>query len=334
MAHEILSQQEVDALVATLARGEGEQQEPELEEASLQAYDFSRPTRFSRDSLRSLRAIHEAYGRLMSGMLSSQLRARSQINVVSVSQTTYEEFLRSTPVPTVLTQFKLGEEMGSALMCLEPALALSIVVLALGGRPDSEQASRDLTETELAIMREFSGKLLTGLSYSWQGVAELEPTIEQVHTDPQSSRVAPLSEAVVLVSATVELGPVSGLLSFCYPHISIGHVLSALNNDVTLASAALPSGVKLQRFQVASFDGVSVELQACMGDAWLTLDDVAALRPGQVLDLDRAEGDDIEISFEGLPIFHGQPGVLGGNLAVRFSGWAEASRDQRQTAGS
>ena len=69
------------------------------EHKSYKLYNFRRPDKFSKDNLRALRDIHREFSKAISLVLSGYLRMRVEIEIVSVDQLTYDEFVRSMPSP-------------------------------------------------------------------------------------------------------------------------------------------------------------------------------------------------------------------------------------------
>ena len=115
---EVLSQSEIDALLAALSAGEMSADELKKEEAEkkVKVYDFKRALRFSKDQIRSLTRIHENFARLLTTFFSAQLRTYVQISVASADQLPYEEFIRSIPKMTILTVFEVPPLDGRVLL--------------------------------------------------------------------------------------------------------------------------------------------------------------------------------------------------------------------------
>ena len=107
MSSEVLSQDEIDALLSALSKGEvdAESLKQEQTRKKIRVYDFRRPNKFSKDQIHTLQVIFENYARSLSTYLSAQLRSLVQVDVLSVEQITYEELIRSLPNPSILCIF-------------------------------------------------------------------------------------------------------------------------------------------------------------------------------------------------------------------------------------
>ena len=111
---EILSQDEIDALLSAISTGEVEMEDYSNvgEQKKVKIYDFRRPDKFSKDQIRTLQMMHETFARLTTTALSAQLRALVGVHVGSVDQLTYEEFIRSIPNPTTLAVINMDPLKG------------------------------------------------------------------------------------------------------------------------------------------------------------------------------------------------------------------------------
>ena len=97
---EILSQDEIDALLNAISSGDVDNDISTTgEQKKVKIYDFKRPDKFSKDQIRTLQMMHDTFARLATTGLSAQLRALVGVHVASVDQLTYEEFIRSIPNP-------------------------------------------------------------------------------------------------------------------------------------------------------------------------------------------------------------------------------------------
>ena len=69
---EILSQEEIDALLSAVSYGEEVEveTEPSKTERLVNTYDFRHPARVSKDQLRTLQNLHDNFARLLSSTFS------------------------------------------------------------------------------------------------------------------------------------------------------------------------------------------------------------------------------------------------------------------------
>ena len=101
---EVLSQSEIDNLLKALSSGELDVDEMKnTEEKQVKNYDFARPSKFSKEHLRTLEIIFEHFGRLLATNLPAYLRKSVSVDVVNSEVVIYSEF--SFPVTTLTIIF-------------------------------------------------------------------------------------------------------------------------------------------------------------------------------------------------------------------------------------
>ena len=87
---EVLSQSEIDNLLKALSSGELDVDEMKnTEEKQVKNYDFARPSKFSKEHLRTLEIIFEHFGRLLSTNLPAYLRKTVNVEVEKENRRRY-----------------------------------------------------------------------------------------------------------------------------------------------------------------------------------------------------------------------------------------------------
>ena len=127
MAEDVLSQNEIDKLLSALSTGEvsAEEVQAEEEERKVKTYDFKRPDKFSKDQIRTLNMLYENFARLLNTHLSTHLRTMVNVEVVSVEQLTYQEFLQSLSNPSVIGVMALPPLKGNVIMEVNTGIAFA-----------------------------------------------------------------------------------------------------------------------------------------------------------------------------------------------------------------
>ncbi|MFG0260233.1 MAG: flagellar motor switch protein FliM, partial [Phycisphaerales bacterium JB041] len=106
---EVLDQSEIDALLSADSLPEPEVEDSSVmiysrhrhdEPVEVRPYDFKRPERVSKDQMRALQTVHEAFARNFGASLSGFLRTIVEVRVVTCEQMTYSEFTSGLPNPT------------------------------------------------------------------------------------------------------------------------------------------------------------------------------------------------------------------------------------------
>ena len=333
----ILSQHEIDELIRDLA-AEREQggQAPAAEAVSpgeVSRYDFRRPSKFSRDQLRSLERIHQQFGRLLAILLGARLRTDMTARVLSVQQLTYGEFIRSIPNPSCIGVFDFGSAGDHIVVQLGMDLALSIYERMVGGPGSARVPSREPTEIELRVLRHQILRILADAYHqAWATFLPLEIRMRDLETNPLYINLALDQDTVLWVAMALEIGERSDPINLCLPYSGLEPWLPRLSNEYLLTGQSRPRERDRDRLRRALRDTV-VPLQAVLGTVRLAVSELMELQVGDVLVLDAGIHDEVELHVANRPKFRGRVGRLGSRLAVRVTGPLHAPPPQEPEEG-
>jgi len=319
-----LSQSEIDALLAKLAsEGEAPEAAPEDRWKVIKTYDFRRPDKLSKDQMRTLQLIHETFGRLASSSLSAYLRTAVQLNLVSIEQGVYGEYVERIPPDTILHILSMEPLPGSVLIGLDMVAAMTAVDRLLGGSGLSVDTSRTPTEIELALLQSFVTNMLRALTEAWNRVVDLNPTIRDVVLDPRYVQVALRSDPVVVIAFEVGMVQHSGTVTFCLPYVTLEPVLPKLTAQLWFASARRGAGARQHELLRRNLGGVKIDLMVELGSTTVTVQELMDLKQGDVVMLDRPVSAPLDVVVGNHRKFLARPGRLGKRMAVQILGKVE-----------
>ena len=150
---DVLSQNEIDALLKQLSSGELDVDTIEDNQtAKVKEYDFSRPAKFSKEHLRTLEIIFEHFGRLLSSNLPAYLRKNVQVEVMNSEAVTYSEFSNALSNPVLLAIVNMSPLSGNIILELATNIGYTIIDRLLGGIGEPLEKVRDFSEIELSIL--------------------------------------------------------------------------------------------------------------------------------------------------------------------------------------
>lgn len=311
---EVLSQAEIDALMEGISKGEIETEASENK--SYPTYDFRRPTKFSKDNIRTLHLLHETFSRQLANSLAGYLRTGAQCILDSVEQVTYEEFLRSLPTPTFICICDLGSKEKPLLLEMSLSLVFGIVDRILGGPGVGDIPERELTEIEKTVIEDVIIRILANLSMAWSTVVEVDFRLQKMECLPQFVQVVFPTEIVLTISLEVSVGSCEGFLNLCLPYTSLQELLDALNPEKWLSPR--PKEERKEPALREELSSLRVPVTAVLGKTRLTLADIRRLEEGQVIRLDNRVDDLIMVNIGKIPAFTAWPGTVGRRLAVRI----------------
>ena len=193
---EILSQEEIDALLSAVSYGEDVEVKAEVaqQEKVVNTYDFRHPARVSKDQLRTLQNLHDNFARLLSSSFSTLQRSIIEISLVSVDQITYSEFIMSLSSPSCTYTFRMEPLDGVAVIDFSQSVVFSFVDRLFGGRGTSIVTEREITWIEKSVMNGIINRSLRDLERTWERVIPLECNVEMLETNPEFVQVVPASE--------------------------------------------------------------------------------------------------------------------------------------------
>ena len=304
---DVLSQSEIDALLAALSTGELTPDEvPEEEEKQkVKPYDFRSPQKFSKEHIRTLELIHDNYARIISNYLTAQVRTNVKVKVESVQQITYEEFIHSVPNPTILTIFKMPPLSGSVLFEINPQFVFEIIDLLLGGSGQGKFKSREFTDIDKNIIKVVNEGLISNLKLAWEDVMEVETEVEGIETNPALNQTLAPNDPVALITFSVEMGKNTTFINICIPYLSIEKVLDRLvvqywfqDNDEKVVGE---SREKLRN----RLNIVEMNLSCVLGTVDVTVEQFLNLNAGDILNLNEKTTDPVKLMVEDHVYYYG-----------------------------
>ena len=329
---EVLSQSEIDALLAALSSGEMDANELKKEETErkVKVYDFKRALRFSKDQIRGLTRIHENYARLLTTYFSAQLRTFVQITVASVDQLPYDEFIRSIPKMTILNIFEAPPLEGRMVLEVNPNIAYTMLDRLLGGQGALPEKMGALTEIETTVMERVFGKALDTFHEAWKQIIELDPYQEGLEMNPQFMQIVSPNEIVVVISFSTKIGDTTGMINLCLPHVVMEPIMTKLSGQYWF-SKQKKTRDEDERLRVEErVKTANLPIIAEMGTATITVGDFLQLQKGDVIQLDQSIDNKLKIKVGNHLKFLGQPGTLKGRVAVQIDEVIEEGEEQNE----
>ena len=317
---EVLSQSEIDALLNQLNSGEIDAQDiKDNTEKVVKEYDFARPSKFSKDHLRTLENIFENYARLLSTNLPAYFRKSVQVEVMNAEATTYSEFSNALSNPVLLGVIDFAPLEGKIIMDLASNLGYTIVDRMLGGGGKPLDKSREFTEIELIIIQRVM-EVCTGLLVDpWQSVVDLEPHLERIETNSQFAQFISPSEMTAIVTMSISIGNVEGLMNVCIPYTCVEKVIDKLNIKFWYATLNDGSGNSYSDDIESIISAAKIPVRAILGTSAISVTEFANIQVGDIIKLDTRADDELDVYVGNIRKFTALPGASADSYAVRLS---------------
>ena len=315
-----LSQEEIDALLSTVAVPEGDAAAPstELKRREVAVYDFKHPNRISKDQIRTLENIHDNFAGHLGSSLSGILRAVIDVDLVSVDQITYSEFFTSLAAPSCTYTFSITPLEGLCVADISPSLAFGFVDRMFGGRGKSMDVNRELTGIELSIMDKIIVRAWRELATAWGRILEVEINTAGFETTPQFIQIVPPGETVIVTTLQLNMPEATGIFKLCYPYITLESIIDKLSGQNWLDPTRISSSAANRQVLRENLQSVETGVVAILADTDITVRAFLGINTGDVLITETRTAEPARILVGGVPRFLARPGMRGKHRAVEI----------------
>lgn len=317
---EVLSQNEIDNLLAALSSGELDAEEMnDSSDKQVKNYDFKRPTKFSKEHLRTLEIIYEHYGRLLSTNLPVYLRKNIQVSVASSETVIFSEFTNALSNPVILGIVNFQPLGGTIIIELAAQLGFAMIDRMLGGTGDPLEKNRDFTEIEMTIIQKMMVVCMQLMREPWKNVMDINPVMERIETNSQFAQVIAPNDMIAIVTLNVKIGEVEGFMNICLPFFTLENVMDKLNTKYWYANMQEQNEEDYEECIESLIKRVDVPVKAVLGKTQVSVNDFLNLQVGDIIRLDTEVEDDLTVYVGNIKKFTALPGSSKDKYAVRVT---------------
>jgi flagellar motor switch protein FliM len=268
-------------------------------------FDFRRPDRISKTQLRAVHQLHDDFARTLGASLSAWLRTYAVVNLVSVEQLSYSEFLECVSSPTCLVSLGMKPYEGNAILEINSALIFPLIETLLGGNGKIPfTAQREMTEIEQAVLDGFFEVVVRDLGEAWKPVARIDFAVEKIGAEPQRLQVMAATEAVVAVAIEIRMGEAVGMMNIAMPSLNVRMMRQKFDQQGQVRKA-LPTPADQARV-MKLITRAELRGEAVLNGPQLRLRDLIALDEGDVLGLEYPIGQALDLLVSGKRKFRGE----------------------------
>jgi flagellar motor switch protein FliM len=279
-----------------------------------QPYDFRRPIKLSREHVRLLQIVFEQYARSCSTLLTTRLRAVSNVSLLAIEQLTYDEYIGTLTSPTVVGAVTVAPLPGQILLELPLSTAMASIDHMLGG-PGGSQPARQLTDVEVPLLRGLFERMLGELRYGFEQLVDITPRLGALEYNPQFIRAAAPSDPVVVASFEMKVGAEETVASVCLPFTTILPVLRHDKQDEKLSEAEQAMRRNAQQKIGSSLSTAPIDVAIRFRPVRMRTNDIVDLRPGDVVALSHPTAAPLMITVNDTTFGYAVPGNQGSRLA-------------------
>ena len=316
MNQQILSQDEVDALLQGIT---GESQKLETEEVpagAVRDYDIASQERIVRGRMPTMEIINERFARNLRIGLFNFVRKSPEVSIGGIKMQKYSAFLREIVVPTNFNIVSVKPLRGTGLIVCDPTLVFAVIDALFGGagRYHTRIEGRDFSPTEQRVITRLLDVIIAEYRKAWHGIYPLELEYQRSEMQPQFANIATPAEIVVATSFTLEIGDTSGTVHFCIPYSTLEPIRDVLYSTVQGDSSEPDRRwVNLLKQQIQAAE---VELVAELATARATVEQLLSFKPGDFVELDL--NPVIQAKVDGVPVCDCHYGTSNGHYAIKI----------------
>jgi flagellar motor switch protein FliM len=329
--NQILSQSEVDALLAAVTDGDikppaeapasvGDVKRAKEDSRNIISYDLTSQDRIIRGRLPQLEVIYEKFMRAFRVSLSSALRKIASITLTSTEFLKFGEFINTLPIPTCMSVLRFNNLRGSALLVIEAKLAYALVDSFFGGadRPYAKLDGKEFTPIELQIVKKVVELAIHDLEASWATIEKIGCSFQRTEINPQFVGIVPPTDVVIASTFDVELEQASGTISIVIPYSTIEPIKQKLSTGFQVESDQTDKKLwtSIIKEQLLETD---VDIKVNLGETEIKLQDLMGLKVGDIIPLTQDSSGELDVQVENVRKFKGYYGVHHGTVAMQIT---------------
>lgn len=317
---DVLSQNEIDALLKQLSSGELDVGEMSNESTlKIKDYDFARPAKFSKEHLRTLEIIFEHFGRLISSNFPAYLRKNIQVDVMNSEAVTYSEFSNALLNPVLLGIVNFAPLNGNIIIELASNLGFTIIDRMFGGLGEPLDKPREFSEIELSVLERVFTLFVDMLREPWENVIEIHPRLERIETNSQFAQIISPSEMIAIVTINITIGDVQGLMNICLPFLTLEDIMDKLNTKYWFSTMQTKDEKKYNDYIEAAISRAQIPIKANLGRSTISVMDFINLQVGDIIRLDSRVDDELDVYVGDIVKFKALPGSEADSYAVKVT---------------
>ena len=316
-SNDLLSQDEIDALLHGVDSGDVETDNETKEDGSAKKYDLSSQDRIIRGRMPTLEMVNERFVRLWRIGLFNLIRRSADISVRGIDMIKFNEYMHSLFVPSNLNLIKFKPLRGTGLIVFETTLVFTVVDNFFGGdgRFHTRIEGREFTATEMRVIQLMLKQAFADLKEAWAPVMDVDFEYINSEINPHFANIVTPREYVMVCRFHVELEGGGGEIHITLPYSMLEPIRELLD-----AGIQSDRNERDDEWNIALCEQLylaKVNLSSVLATKEMTLRELTALKVGDIIPIEIE--DTVPLYVEEIPIFEGTYGVNNGHNAIRIT---------------
>jgi flagellar motor switch protein FliM len=316
MSNQILTQEEIDALLSAMERGDVDLDQEARKDVEAASYNLTSQNIMLRDQFSALEEVYDKFGGILRETLSSALQRSMTIEFVSSELIKYQEFITAFSSPTSFNVISMQPLIGNALLCIESNLVFSLIDCMFGGDGKPSTQVREFTQIEQRMIKKFALDILSGFEQSWSTVYPIKISLKKTETKPAFVQLVPPNDTMMIIVFAIKGPEFSGNFHLAIPYLMLEPIKEKFSPKyMREKDTGHTWGPQLKELLKDTHVTVIAEL----GRTKQTVRELINLQVEDVIKLKAGPEDFISVSVDQVPKYRGYPGIIKGNRAVEIA---------------
>ena len=317
---QILSQEEIDALIGGLSDG-GIEVEKEAEvqvqqHVEAKAFDFIKYSKTKKDNLPAMQFIYERFSKSFRSALSLFIEKDVEIEQNPIQYVQYREFIKTLPLPTNMNVVVTENLKGFFIVIFDAKLIFSVLETVFGSSSVSAPKieGREFTKIEFGVIKKLIDLVSVEMEKAWTPVYEIKCKYSRSEMNPNYITMVSPEETVCICEFSVEIGDITSWIKVCMPY----GILETIKNFLISTPSREDMDMRekwLNKLKQRVSD-VPLEVRAVLGRRRMSLEDFLKITEDNVIAVDRYVDDPVDILINNKTKFKGKMGIFKGSKAV------------------
>ncbi len=316
MSNQILTQEEIDALLSAMERGDVDFDQEARKDVEAAPYNLTSQNILLRDQFSALEEVYDKFAGMLRDTLSSTLQRPMAIEFVSSELIKYQEFITAFSSPTSFNVISMQPLIGNALLCIESNLVFSLIDCMFGGDGKPSTQVREFTQIEQRMIKKFALDILSGFEQSWSTVYPIKISLKKTETKPAFVQLVSPNDTMMIIVFAIKGPEFSGNFHLAIPYLMLEPIKEKLSpkylREKDMGHTWGPQLKKLLK-------DTQVTVIAELGRTKQTVRELINLHVEDVIKLKAGPEDLISVSVDQVPKYRGYPGIIKGNRAVEIA---------------
>ena len=316
MPDQILTKEEIDALLSAMDSGEVDLEDEAKSESEVVDYNLTSQNVMLRDQFYALEEVYDKFATRFEASLSALLQRSMEVEFIFTEMVKYQECISAFSSPTSFTLFTMEPLIGSAMLAIEPRLVYSLIDCMFGGDGRPTERMREFTLIEQRMIRKFALEVLTNFQQAWETIDPINIVIKRAENKPDFVHLASPNELMVVIVFAVKGSGFSGNLHLCIPYLMLEPIKEKLSSKYLHGKNQEHTWI--EQIEMLLQD-TPVTIIAELGITTRSINDLLDLKVDDVLQLNTGPEDLITLTVDHVPKYLGFPGIIKGNRAVEIA---------------